>query len=213
MPAGCRRCSGASLANTGPPGALESAVGSAPSPAPFPRRSHSTRRRRPFMCSPTTMLLRPTFTFILPALPSPAERPPIGGGWIHEIKHDGYRMMVRCEASGVRLLSATASEDETLKLSYIVSQEEKIMRKIIWVGLALGFWSWSTPSLGESTCTAPGHPNCTITCPAWGCIALYFEPDGPCRTMCSGVAGRRPKSSVEAKGAINSQIRGLLPRR
>jgi len=98
-------------------------------------------------------------------------------------------------------------------LSYLVSQEEKIMRKIIWVGLALGFWSWSTPSLGESTCTAPGHPNCTITCPAWGCIALYFEPDGPCRTMCSGVAGRRPKSSVEAKGAINSQIRGLLPRR
>jgi len=22
-------------------------------------------------------------------------RPPIGGEWIHEIKHDGYRMMVR----------------------------------------------------------------------------------------------------------------------
>jgi hypothetical protein len=38
------------------------------------------------------MLLRPTFTFIPPALPSPAERPPIGGEWIfHEIKHDGTK--------------------------------------------------------------------------------------------------------------------------
>jgi bifunctional non-homologous end joining protein LigD len=51
------------------------------------------------------MLLRPTFTFIPPALPSAAERHPLGGEWIHEIKHDGYRMMVRRDASGVRLLT------------------------------------------------------------------------------------------------------------
>jgi hypothetical protein len=31
--------------------------------------------------------LRPTFTFIPPALPSPAERVPIGGEWIHEMPH------------------------------------------------------------------------------------------------------------------------------
>jgi ATP-dependent DNA ligase len=51
---------------------------------------------------PTAMLLRPTF--IPPALPSPADRPPIGE-WIHEIKHDGYRTMVRRDASGVRVLT------------------------------------------------------------------------------------------------------------
>jgi len=34
--------------------------------------------------------------FIQPCLPYPAERPPEGPGWIHEIKHDGFRMMVRC---------------------------------------------------------------------------------------------------------------------
>ena len=56
------------------------------------------------------MLLRPTFTFIPPALPSPAECPPIGGEWIHEIKHDGYRMMVRRDASGVRLLTRNGKE-------------------------------------------------------------------------------------------------------
>src|SRR5262245_54709820 len=32
---------------------------------------------------------------VLPCLPSPTDRPPSGAGWIHEIKHDGFRMMVR----------------------------------------------------------------------------------------------------------------------
>ena len=43
--------------------------------------------------------------FIPPCLPSPAERPPTGPGWIHEIKHDRFRMMVRRDAVGVRLLT------------------------------------------------------------------------------------------------------------
>jgi bifunctional non-homologous end joining protein LigD len=43
--------------------------------------------------------------FIEPCLPSPAERPPSGPGWVHEIKHDGFRMMVRRDAAGVRLLT------------------------------------------------------------------------------------------------------------
>src|SRR5262249_38486479 len=54
------------------------------------------------------MLLRTRRTpagFIQPCLPSPAERPPTGPGWIHEIKHDGFRMMVRRDAAGVRLLT------------------------------------------------------------------------------------------------------------
>jgi ATP-dependent DNA ligase len=38
-------------------------------------------------------------------LPSPAERPPTGPGWIHEVKHDGFRMMVRRDAAGVQLLT------------------------------------------------------------------------------------------------------------
>jgi bifunctional non-homologous end joining protein LigD len=43
--------------------------------------------------------------FIQPCLPSPAERPPEGPGWIHEIKHDGFRLMVRRDPAGVRLLT------------------------------------------------------------------------------------------------------------
>jgi ATP-dependent DNA ligase len=38
---------------------------------------------------------RPGLGLIKPCLPSPAERPPSGDGWLHEIKHDGFRIMAR----------------------------------------------------------------------------------------------------------------------
>ena len=47
----------------------------------------------------------PPAGFIEPCLPSPAEHPPGGPGWIHEIKHDGFRLMARRDAAGVRLLT------------------------------------------------------------------------------------------------------------
>jgi bifunctional non-homologous end joining protein LigD len=43
--------------------------------------------------------------FIEPCLPSPAECPPSGSNWIHEIKHDGYRLMARRDPIGIRLLT------------------------------------------------------------------------------------------------------------
>jgi bifunctional non-homologous end joining protein LigD len=45
--------------------------------------------------------------FIGPCLPSPAERPPSGSGWFHEIKLNGFRLMARRDAAGVRLLTRT----------------------------------------------------------------------------------------------------------
>jgi ATP-dependent DNA ligase len=43
--------------------------------------------------------------FIEPCLPSPAGKPPLGSNWIHEIKHDGYRLMARRDPAGIRLLT------------------------------------------------------------------------------------------------------------
>jgi bifunctional non-homologous end joining protein LigD len=40
-----------------------------------------------------------------PCLPRPAKEPPVGPEWIHEIKHDGFRVMARREGQGVRLIS------------------------------------------------------------------------------------------------------------
>ena len=36
-----------------------------------------------------------TSVFVQPCLPSKVARPPSGPLWVHEIKHDGYRLMVR----------------------------------------------------------------------------------------------------------------------
>jgi bifunctional non-homologous end joining protein LigD len=47
---------------------------------------------------------RPLAGFIEPCFPRPADRP-IGGNWLHEIKHDGFRIMTRRDAAGVRLLT------------------------------------------------------------------------------------------------------------
>src|ERR1700737_3131168 len=38
-----------------------------------------------------------------PCLPRAAKQPPAGPGWIHEIKHDGFRILARRDANGVRL--------------------------------------------------------------------------------------------------------------
>jgi ATP dependent DNA ligase domain len=40
-----------------------------------------------------------------PCLPRLAERPPAGDGWIHEIKHDGFRILAHRHGQAVRLMS------------------------------------------------------------------------------------------------------------
>jgi hypothetical protein len=43
--------------------------------------------------------------FIEPCLPSPAKAPPAGPEWIHEMKHDGFRLLARLGGKGVRLFT------------------------------------------------------------------------------------------------------------
>jgi bifunctional non-homologous end joining protein LigD len=49
-------------------------------------------------------VVRPT-GFIAPCIPTRAFKPPAGPDWIHEIKHDGYRLQVRREGGAVRLFT------------------------------------------------------------------------------------------------------------
>ena len=48
--------------------------------------------------------------FIEPCLPSPADRPPSDTSWIYEIKHDGYRLMARRDAVGIRLITRRGND-------------------------------------------------------------------------------------------------------
>jgi bifunctional non-homologous end joining protein LigD len=43
--------------------------------------------------------------FIEPCIPTSAVKPPAGPGWMHEIKHDGYRLQVRRVGDQVRLFT------------------------------------------------------------------------------------------------------------
>ena len=52
--------------------------------------------------------------FIIPAQPVVASRPPSGGDWVYEIKHDGYRFIVRRDGPTARLYSRNAIDPSPL---------------------------------------------------------------------------------------------------
>jgi bifunctional non-homologous end joining protein LigD len=53
----------------------------------------------------SAMATRRTDGFIEPCIPTPAAKAPSGPGWVHEIKHDGYRLIVRRDGTTVRLFT------------------------------------------------------------------------------------------------------------
>jgi ATP-dependent DNA ligase len=55
-------------------------------------------------------LARRSIGAIEPCLPSPAKVPPSGPGWIHEIKHDGFRLIARRDVAGVRLFTRKGND-------------------------------------------------------------------------------------------------------
>ena len=64
-----------------------------------------------------TMPLPPGF--VPPCLPTKASQPPSGDAWLHEIKHDGFRVIARKDGARVRLYSRPGN-DLTDRFSLIV---------------------------------------------------------------------------------------------
>jgi bifunctional non-homologous end joining protein LigD len=48
--------------------------------------------------------------FVVPCLPTRAPRPPCGAIWLHEIKHDGFRVIARKEGNRVRPYSRPGND-------------------------------------------------------------------------------------------------------
>jgi bifunctional non-homologous end joining protein LigD len=44
--------------------------------------------------------------FVPPCLPTKAPQPPSGDAWLHQIKHDGFRVMARKEGKACSLRTA-----------------------------------------------------------------------------------------------------------
>lgn len=63
--------------------------------------------------------------FVPPQLAKLVERLPSGGGWVHEIKFDGYRILCRLEQGGVRLLSRN-DKDWTARFSDIATAAARL---------------------------------------------------------------------------------------
>src|SRR4029453_11593774 len=57
--------------------------------------------------------------FIAPWLPTKTDKPPSGSQWLHEIKHDGFRVIARKDGPRVRLYSRPGN-DLTHRLPLIV---------------------------------------------------------------------------------------------
>jgi ATP-dependent DNA ligase len=57
--------------------------------------------------------------FVAPCLPTRGPRPPSGVIWLHEIKHDGFRVIARKNGSRVRLYSRPGN-DLTYRFPLIV---------------------------------------------------------------------------------------------
>jgi bifunctional non-homologous end joining protein LigD len=66
--------------------------------------------------------------FLIPAQPVLASKPPSGAGLVHEIKHDGYRMIVHRDGAAVRLYSRNAN-DWTARLRAIADGAGRIKAK------------------------------------------------------------------------------------
>src|SRR5215510_11133676 len=66
--------------------------------------------------------------FVVPAQPIRASKPPSGANWVHEIKHDGYRLIVRRDGPTVRLYTRNAY-DWTVRLPAIAAAAARIKAK------------------------------------------------------------------------------------
>ena len=72
--------------------------------------SRASRLKAP-LCKPKlpAMGILPT-GFIPPCLPMKAPRPLVAGDWLHEIKHDGFRIIARKAGTRVRLYSRPGND-------------------------------------------------------------------------------------------------------
>ena len=68
--------------------------------------------------------------FIHPCQPIAAKEPPSGPGWLHELKHDGYRLQIHVRDSRVRLYTMNGN-DWTKRYPRIVEEAARLRAPLI----------------------------------------------------------------------------------
>jgi hypothetical protein len=96
---------------------------------PFPRmgpQSREPRARRASRSAASGLnLCQLPAGFIAPCLPTKTDKLPSGGPWLHEIKHDGFRIIARKSDGRVRLYSRPGN-DFTRRFPLIVEALERL---------------------------------------------------------------------------------------
>lgn len=68
--------------------------------------------------------------FIHPCRPAVSQRPPSGPGWLHELKHDGYRLQIHVRDGRVRLYTMNGA-DWTKRYPRIVEEAARLREPLI----------------------------------------------------------------------------------
>jgi bifunctional non-homologous end joining protein LigD len=68
--------------------------------------------------------------FIHPCQPTAAAQPPSGPGWVHELKHDGYRLQIHVRDGRVRLFTMNGN-DWTERYPRIVEEAARLRAPLI----------------------------------------------------------------------------------
>src|SRR4249920_1818306 len=69
-------------------------------------------------------------SFIQPCRPTVVTTPPSGPGWVHELKHDGYRLQIHVRDGRVRLYTRNGA-DWTKRYSRIVEEATRLREPLI----------------------------------------------------------------------------------
>lgn len=113
------------------------------------------------MRSPLARERRSPPGFIRPALLTPATTVPTGPGWIHELKHDGIRLVTRKDGSRVKLWSRYG-RDRTSDFVGIAEAMQQLPCDVLLDGEAVAHCANGLPDFHRTLSTAGQREACLV---------------------------------------------------
>jgi hypothetical protein len=156
--------------------------------------------------------------FIAPCLATSAAQPPSGELWLHEIKHDGFRVIARKSDNRVRLYSRPGN-DLTRRFPLIVEALARLRpRSCIIDGEAVACGDDGIASFDRIRYRhhdVSGFCAAITRCPAWYSLGIMCRqcepsPNAPCtRTMLSlSVMMQPPRRAADSRRSRPRSYRG-----
>jgi hypothetical protein len=138
-----------------------------------------------------------------PAFRLYAHKPPSGAEWVHEIMHDGYRLIVRRDGKAVRLFTRRGY-DWTDRYPAVAVVAAKLRAKSFTLdGEAAVSGADASPCSRRSTAGAPCQTRSSTRSISWSSTARIFEC---CRSASArragAAAGRRGESAVRTSAQL-----------